>query len=66
MKLGSHNATLKERLGNFRNKLADVMQLERLPELPASWTEAFEMLKKYSEPLLKKGKCVISWMNFPG
>jgi AAA+ ATPase superfamily predicted ATPase len=67
---GVHNATLKEQLGNFRNKLAEVMKQERLPEVPPGWTEAFEMLKKYSEPLLKKGKCVIfldefPWLNTP-
>ncbi|OMP75303.1 ATP-binding protein [[Flexibacter] sp. ATCC 35208] len=67
---GVHNATLKEQLGNFRNKIAEVMKQERLPEVPPGWTEAFGMLKKYSEPLLKKGKCVIfldefPWLNTP-
>lgn len=67
---GVHNATLKEQLTNFRNKLAEVMQQEILQEVPVSWTEAFEMLKKYSGPLLKKGKCVIfldefPWLNTP-
>lgn len=51
---GVHNATLKEQLTNFRNKLAEVMQQEILQEVPVSWTEAFEMLKKYSGPPIKK------------
>lgn len=67
---GVHNATLKEQLINFRNKLAEVMRLLILPETPDSWTEAFEIIKKYSEPLLKKRKCVIfldefPWLNTP-
>lgn len=39
--LGVHNATLNEQFSNFRNKLAEVMELERLPEPPVGWTEAF-------------------------
>jgi len=67
---GVHNATLKEQLLNFRNKLDEVMGLSLSSEIPVNWTAAFEMLKKYSEPLLKKRKCVIfldefPWLNTP-
>lgn len=62
---GVHNATLKQQLTNFRNKLSEVMNLPVIQEVPASWTEAFEMIKKYSEPLLKKRKCVIFLDEFP-
>lgn len=47
---GVHNATLKEQLINFRNKLAEVMHLLILPETPDSWTEAFEMIKNIANP----------------
>ncbi|WP_084239564.1 AAA family ATPase [Pedobacter africanus] len=62
---GVHNATLKEQLINFRNKLAEEMELRILQETPKNWVEAFEQLKKYSEPLLKKRKCVIFLDEFP-
>ncbi|WP_089814572.1 AAA family ATPase [Chitinophaga sp. YR627] len=67
---GVHNATLKDQLLNFRNRLAEVTNQKLPPEIPIGWTEAFEMLKKYCDPLLKKGKCVIfldefPWLNTP-
>lgn len=67
---GVYNATLKQQLLNFRNKLAETTNQKLLPEVPSNWTEAFEMLKQYSEPLLKKRKCVIfldefPWLNTP-
>lgn len=62
---GVHNAGLKDQLTNFRNTLAEAMQLPIPPVIPANWTEAFQMLKNYAEPLLKKGKCVIFLDEFP-
>jgi predicted AAA+ superfamily ATPase len=62
---GVHNATLKEQLANFRNTLAEVMRLPVAPAMPANWAEAFQMLKNYAEPLLKKRKCVIFFDEFP-
>ncbi|SFD60312.1 hypothetical protein SAMN05518672_102575 [Chitinophaga sp. CF118] len=67
---GVHNATLKQQLVNFRNKLAEVMNIQIAPEVPVGWAEAFELLRKYAEPLLKKRKCVIfldefPWLNTP-
>ncbi|HEY8783927.1 MAG TPA: hypothetical protein VIM16_20025 [Mucilaginibacter sp.] len=50
---GVHNATLKDQLTNFRNTLAEKMQLSVLPAIPSNWTEAFQMLKNYAEPLLR-------------
>lgn len=62
---GVHNAGLKDQLTNFRNTLAEAMQLPIPPVIPSNWTEAFQMLKNYAEPLLKKGKCVIFLDEFP-
>lgn len=62
---GVHNATLKEQLTNFSNTLAEVMKLPVPPAIPANWTQAFQMLKNYAEPLLKKNKCVIFLDEFP-
>jgi AAA+ ATPase superfamily predicted ATPase len=62
---GVHNATLKDQLTNFRNTLAEIMRSPILPATPANWTEAFQMLKNYAEPLLKKRKCVIFFDEFP-
>jgi hypothetical protein len=35
------------------------------PSVPQSWTQAFQMLMNYAEPLLKKKKCVIFLDEFP-
>jgi len=62
---GVHNATLKEQLTNFRNTLTEAMRLPVPPAIPSGWPEAFQMLKNYAEPLLKKSKCVIFLDEFP-
>ncbi|WP_218134443.1 AAA family ATPase [Mucilaginibacter gossypii] len=62
---GVHNATLKDQLINFSNTLAERMQLPIPPAIPSNWTQAFQMLKNYAEPLLKKNKCVIFLDEFP-
>lgn len=62
---GVHNAVLKDQLTNFRNALAEKMKLPVPPAVPNNWTQAFQMLKNYAEPLLKKNKCVIFLDEFP-
>ena len=62
---GVHNASLKVQLLNFRNTLSPLLKLQIAPEVPESWTAAFEMLKKYVAPLLKGGKRVIFLDEFP-
>ncbi len=62
---GVHNATLKDQLTNFRDTLAGVMKTSFPLAVPLSWTEAFQMLKNYTEPFLKKDKCVIFLDEFP-
>jgi len=62
---GVHNADLKDQLTNFRNTLTEAMKLSIPTAVPSNWTEAFQMLKNYSEPLLKKNKCVIFLDEFP-
>ena len=62
---GVHSATLNDQLTNFRDTLADVMKASFPLAVPSSWIEAFQMLKNYAEPLLKKNKCVIFLDEFP-
>jgi AAA+ ATPase superfamily predicted ATPase len=62
---GVHNATLKDQLYNFSSTLAALLKLPIPPAVPANWTQAFQMLKNYAEPLLKKNKCVIFLDEFP-
>lgn len=62
---GVHNATMKDQLTNFRNTLAGLMKLPVMLAIPVNWTEAFTLLKAYSEPFLKKKKCVIFLDEFP-
>ena len=62
---GVHNALLKNQLINFRNTLAESTRTSIPLAVPSSWTEAFQMLKSYAEPLLKKNKCVVFLDEFP-
>ncbi|MFD2966680.1 AAA family ATPase [Sphingobacterium bambusae] len=62
---GVHDAKLKDQLTNFRNILGGLLNQHIAHEVPESWTTAFEMLKKYAAPLLKKGKKVIFFDEFP-
>jgi predicted AAA+ superfamily ATPase len=62
---GVHNATLKDQLNNFRNTLAETMKTSVPLAVPSSWAEAFQMLRNYAEPLLKKNKCVVFLDEFP-
>jgi len=62
---GVHNAKLKDQLINFRNTLSILLKQQVNPEVPENWTAAFEMLKLYAAPLLKKEKCVIFLDEFP-
>jgi hypothetical protein len=62
---GVQNATVSEQLNNFRNTLAEAMKLKITPEVPVNWPHAFQMLKDYAGPLLKKNKCVIFFDEFP-
>ena len=62
---GVHNAGLKEQLTNFSNVLNEHLKMPVAPAVPQNWTQAFQMLKNYAEPLLKKRKCVIFLDEFP-
>ena len=62
---GVHNAGLNEQLTNFSNVLNGHFKIPISPSVPQSWTQAFQMLMNYAEPLLKKKKCVIFLDEFP-
>ncbi len=62
---GVHNAGLKAQLTNFSNTLNEHLKIPVLFAVPQNWTQAFQMLKAYAEPLLKKRKCVIFLDEFP-
>jgi AAA+ ATPase superfamily predicted ATPase len=63
---GVHDAKLKDQLTNFKNTLGGLLNQQVAPEVPESWTAAFEILKQYVVPLLKKEKKVIFLDEFPG
>jgi hypothetical protein len=56
---GVHNAGLKDQLTNFSNALNERFRMPIAAAVPQNWTQAFQRLKSYAEPLLKKKKCVI-------
>ena len=62
---GVHNAGLRDQLTNFSNTLNEYLKMPVAATVHSSWTQAFEMLKSYAEPLLKKRKCVIFLDEFP-
>lgn len=62
---GVHDAKLKDQLTNFKNTLGGLLNQQVAPEVPESWTAAFEILKQYVVPLLKKEKKVIFLDEFP-
>ncbi len=62
---GVHNAVLKAQLTNFSDALNEHLKMPVPPSVPQNWIQAFQMLKNYAEPLLKKRKCVIFLDEFP-
>jgi len=65
---GIHHGALDQQLENFSISLHDKAGLPVM--VPSNWLEAFEMLKTYLTPLIKKQKKVIfldefPWMNTP-
>ena len=62
---GVHNASLKDQLTNFCNVLNERLKTPAPVTVPSNWTQAFQKLKNYAEPLLKKRKCVIFLDEFP-
>jgi hypothetical protein len=65
---GIHHATLEQQLENFGRTLSAYLGI--ITQAPNSWLEAFDMLKTYLTPLIKKQKKVIfldefPWMNTP-
>ncbi len=70
---GMNDAPLKEQLKNFSYSLKDAMGLGIMPQVPASWFEAFSFLEQFLDsPGLKqrKGKRVVfidelPWFNTP-
>jgi len=65
---GIHHGSLEQQLENFGISLSAATGLKIAA--PSSWLEAFEMLKTYLAPLIKKQKKVIfldefPWLNTP-
>jgi hypothetical protein len=66
---GAHNATLEQQLEHFSIALAKAAGKKKIAQ-PTSWIEAFEMLIKHLNPLIKKQRRVVfidefPWMNTP-
>jgi hypothetical protein len=61
---GTHHATLDQQLESF--SLALTSAAGGLPVAkPQSWLKAFEMLKQYLGPLVKKGRTIVFFDEFP-
>ncbi|MGL4631618.1 MAG: AAA family ATPase [Leadbetterella sp.] len=63
--IGEHEASLKKQLENFSTKLDQFQDLVSPSVQPQSWTDAFERLKKYLIPILKKKPGVVFIDEFP-
>lgn len=62
---GMHQASHKEQLENFAAALSNAYGTGLPVAPPASWLEAFRMLKNYLEPLIRKSRTVIFIDEFP-
>jgi hypothetical protein len=61
---GTHHATLDQQLESF--SLALTSAAGSLPVAkPQSWLKAFEMLKQYLGPMVKKGRTIVFFDEFP-
>jgi len=62
---GMHNSGVQQQLENFSNTLSSVSRTKIPLAVPASWIQAFEALKTYVTPLIKKQKSVLFFDEFP-
>lgn len=61
---GTHNATLHQELERFSIALSNVSGGIQLAK-PDSWIQAFQMLIQYLTPIVKKGRQVVFFDEFP-
>ncbi|MDN3583469.1 AAA family ATPase [Mucilaginibacter flavus] len=61
---GTHNATLHQELESFSLALTNVSGGIQLAK-PDSWIQAFQMLIQYLTPLVKKGRQIVFFDEFP-
>lgn len=62
---GLHNASQQEQLENFTQRLALAKGKRKIADNPQTWIQAFQLLVAYLEPLLKKGKKIVFFDEFP-
>ena len=62
---GMHNSTLQQQLESFSNTLASASKTKIPLAVPPNWIQAFEILKTYLFPLIRKQKSVIFFDEFP-
>ena len=62
---GIHNTATQRQLENFRNTLSLASKTNIPLATPSSWIQAFEILKIYTEPLIRKKKSVLFFDEFP-
>lgn len=62
---GIHNATLDQQLENFTEAISNATGSLPLAK-PKSWIQAFNLLRDYLDPIIKKQRKLYSWMNFHG
>ncbi|MCK4921551.1 MAG: AAA family ATPase [Bacteroidales bacterium] len=66
--IGIYNASLQEQLDNFANSMCEALKIDIPVKSPASWQEAFSMLKNFLESKKGKAKKVVfldelPWLN---
>ena len=62
---GMHNSTMQQQLESFSNALSMTSKTKIPLAVPPNWIQAFEILKTYVTPLIRKQKSVIFFDEFP-
>lgn len=62
---GVHNATMQEQLEGFSFALKKAINSPVDIAIPKNWVAAFHALENFLEPVIKKGKAVIFFDEFP-
>jgi uncharacterized protein len=63
--IGTRNARLSEQLDNFKKALGKAIGNDKLYQLPANWSDAFDQLNHYLSTKSKGEKTVVFFDEFP-
>jgi AAA+ ATPase superfamily predicted ATPase len=62
---GMHNSSAPQQLESFANTLTSASKAKITIAVPSSWIQAFEVLKTFVTPLIRKQKSVLFFDEFP-